>query len=108
MRRELGEIAEASRGWIADLEGIVRASETAANLSTRMIEFPRRNTVQADEMQRMLQELRAAAQASAAESQVVAAAASEQLVAIESLSQSAIQLSGGAEQLARAARFVRE
>jgi methyl-accepting chemotaxis protein len=108
MRRELGEIAGAAKGWIGELEGIARASETAANLSTRMIEFPRRNTLQADEMQKMLQELRAAAQTSAAESQVVAAAAVEQLQAIESLSRSAILLSGSADQLARAARFVRE
>jgi methyl-accepting chemotaxis protein/putative methionine-R-sulfoxide reductase with GAF domain len=108
MRRELSEIATATKGWIAELEGIVRASEMAANLSTRMIEFPRRNTMQADEMQRMLQDLRGAAQTSAAEAQVVAAAAAEQLQAIESLSRSAIQLSTGAEQLAQAARFVRE
>jgi methyl-accepting chemotaxis protein len=108
MRAELADIAGAARGWIAELEGIARASETAAHLSTRMIEFPRRNTLQADEMQQLLQNLRAAAQQSAAEAQVVAAAAAEQLQAIESLSRSAIQLSGGAEQLARAARFVRE
>jgi methyl-accepting chemotaxis protein len=108
MRGELAEIATASRGWIAELEGIVRASEMAANLSTRMIEFPRRNTMQADEMQRMLRELRGAAQTSASEAQVVAAAAAEQLQAIESLSRSAIQLSTSAEQLAQAARFVRE
>ena len=108
MRRELSEIAAATRGWIDEMEGIVRASETAAGLSTRMIEFPRRNTLQADEMQRMLGELRGAAKNSAAEAQVVAAAASEQLQAIESLSRNAIQLSSSAEQLARAARFVRE
>ena len=70
----------------------MRASETAAGLSGRMIEFPRRNTAQADAMQRMLTELRTAAQSSAAESQVAAAAA-EQLQAIESLSRNAIQLS---------------
>ncbi len=108
MRRELSDIAGATKGWITELEGIVRASETAAHLSSRMIEFPRRNTLQADEMQRMLQDLRGAAQTSAAEAQVVAAAASEQLQAIESLSRSAIQLSAAAEQLAQAAKFVRE
>jgi methyl-accepting chemotaxis protein/putative methionine-R-sulfoxide reductase with GAF domain len=108
MRRELSDIAGATKGWIAELEGIVRASETAANLSSRMIEFPRRNTMQADEMQRMLRDLRGAAQTSASEAQVVAAAAAEQLQAIESLSRSAIQLSAGAEQLAQAAKFVRE
>jgi methyl-accepting chemotaxis protein/putative methionine-R-sulfoxide reductase with GAF domain len=108
MRRELGEIAAATRGWINEMEGIVKASEAAAGMSTRMIEFPRRNTMQADEMQRMLGELRGAAKTSAAEAQVVAAAAAEQLQAIESLSRNAIQLSSSAEQLARAARFVRE
>ena len=108
MRRELTDIAAASQGWIGELERIVRASETAANLSSRMIEFPRRNTLQADEMQRMLRELRGAAQTSASEAQIVAAAAAEQLQAIESLSRSAIQLSSGAEQLSQAAKFVRE
>jgi hypothetical protein len=39
---------------------------------------------------------------------VVAAAAAEQLQAIENLSRSAIQLSSSAAQLAQAARFVRE
>lgn len=73
-----------------------------------MIEFPRRNTAQADAMQRMVTELRAAAQSSAAESQVVAAAAAEQLQAIESLPRNAIQLSASSERLAGAVRFVRE
>ena len=108
MRGELGDIAAATRGWIGEMESIVKASETAAGLSSRMVEFPRRNTMQADEMQRMLMELRGAAKTSAAEAQVVAAAAAEQLQAIESLSQSAIQLSTSADQLAQAARFVRE
>ena len=108
MRRELGDIAQATRGWISELEGIVKASETAARLSHRMIEFPRRNTMQADEMQRMLEELRGAAKNSAAEAQIVAVAAAEQLQSIESLSRSAMQLSTSADQLARAARFVRE
>ena len=108
MRQELSQIAGAAASWIAELGRIVQASETAAGLSGRMIEFPRRNTVQAEEMQRMLQELRQAAKASASESQVVAAAAAEQLQAIENLSRSAIQLSSSASQLAQAARFVRE
>jgi methyl-accepting chemotaxis protein/putative methionine-R-sulfoxide reductase with GAF domain len=108
MRRELSDIATATRGWMVEMEAIVQASEIAANLSSRMIEFPRRNTLQADEMQIMLQDLRKAAQTSASEAQVVAAAAAEQLQAIESLSRSAIQLSASAEQLAQAARFVRE
>jgi hypothetical protein len=108
MRRELSEIATATRGWMVEMEAIVQASEMAANLSSRMIEFPRRNTLQADEMQLMLKDLRTAAETSASEAQVVAAAAAEQLQAIESLSRSAIQLSTGAEQLSQAARFVRE
>ncbi|MDP3775196.1 MAG: methyl-accepting chemotaxis protein [Gemmatimonadales bacterium] len=107
MRRELGETAAAAHQWIADLEAIVRASETAAHLSERMVEFPRRTTAQADEMQKMLTELGAAAQSSASEAKVVAASAAEQLEAIENLSRSAIQLSRSAEQLAGAARFVK-
>ncbi|MBI1723597.1 MAG: GAF domain-containing protein [Gemmatimonadetes bacterium] len=107
MRREIGDTAAAANQWIADLESIVRASETAARLSERMVEFPRRNTAQADEMQRMLTELGQAAQTSASEAKVVAASAAEQLDAIENLSRSAIQLSRSAEQLAGAARFVK-
>ncbi|MEK6610507.1 MAG: hypothetical protein AABZ35_06275 [Gemmatimonadota bacterium] len=57
----------------------MRASETAAHLSERMVEFPRRNTAQADEMQRMPTELGSAAQSSASEAKVVAASAAEQL-----------------------------
>lgn len=108
MRGELGEIAATARGWIVDLEKMVASSEQAATLSSRMIEFPRRNTLQADEMQRMLTQLKVAAERSSSEAQAVAAAASQQLSAIESLSRSAIQLSGNAEHLARAARFVRD
>ena len=108
MRAELAEIAAAATSWISDLGRIAQASEVAAGLSGRMVEFPRRNTLQAEEMQRMLQQLRQAAKASASESQSVAAAAAEQLVAIESLSRSAIQLSANATRLAQAARFVRE
>jgi methyl-accepting chemotaxis protein len=107
MRTELAAIAEAAQEWITDLERIGRASESAATLSSRMIEFPRVNMARVEEMQRTLEGLRAAAQSSAAEAQVVAAAAAEQLQAIESLSRSAVQLSGSAEQLAQAARFVR-
>jgi methyl-accepting chemotaxis protein/putative methionine-R-sulfoxide reductase with GAF domain len=107
MRTELAEIAVAAQGWMADLERIAGASETAVHLSTRMIEFPRINMARADEMRRMLEELRAAAHGSASEAQVVAAAAAEQLQAIENLSRSAVQLSGSAEELARAAQFVR-
>jgi methyl-accepting chemotaxis protein len=107
MRRELGEIASAAQGWIAELEDIVAASEKAATLSSSMIDLPKRNTMRVEEMQRVLGELRSAAQSSAAEAQVVAAAASEQLQAIESLSRSAVQLSGAADQLGRASRFVK-
>jgi methyl-accepting chemotaxis protein len=107
MRRDLGEIATAANRWIADLDGIARASESASRLSERMIEFPRRNTRQAEEMHAMLSQMRAAAQASASEAQVVAAAATQQLQAIESLAQSAVQLSHSAEKLAGAAQFVR-
>lgn len=107
MRSELTGVADAARSWIAELEEITRASEVASSTSTKMVEFPRRNMQRVNEMQRLLEDLRRAAQGSAAEAQVVAAAAAEQLQAIENLSRSAIQLSGNAEQLARAARLVR-
>jgi methyl-accepting chemotaxis protein len=107
IRAELDEVADAAKGSIGELEGIVRAAETAAHLSSRMVEFPRRNAERAAAMQAALTEVRGAAQTSAEEAKVVAAAAGEQLAAIESLARGAIQLSVAAGQLADATRFVR-
>jgi methyl-accepting chemotaxis protein len=107
MRDEIEAVAEAANRWIAELEGIVRAAETAAHLSSRMVEFPRRNAERTAEMQAVLAEVKAAATSSAAEAKVVAAAAAEQLKAIEDLSQSALELSASAERLAAATRFVK-
>ena len=107
MRHEIEDVAQASTHWIAALEGIVRAAETAAHLSNRMVEFPRRNAERTAEMQVMLSEVKAAAQASAGEAKVVAAAAAEQLKAIEDLANSAVELSASAERLAAATRFLK-
>ena len=106
MRADLAETIAAANSWIAQLETIAGASATALELSAKMIEFPRRNTAQADALHALLGELRSTAHASASEAQAVAAAAAEQLTAIESLSKSAIQLSGSADRLAQATRFV--
>ena len=107
MRREIGDVTAAASRWIGELEGIVRAAETLAHLSSRMVEFPRRNAERTAEMQAVLSEVKAAASASASEAKVVAAAAAEQLKAIEDLSQSALELSASAERLAAATRFVK-
>ncbi len=107
MRHEIEDVAQAATHWIAELEGIVRAAETTAHLSNRMVEFPRRNAERTAEMQAMLSEVKAAAQASAGEAKVVAAAAAEQLKAIEDLANSAVELSASAERLAAATRFLR-
>jgi methyl-accepting chemotaxis protein len=107
IRTELDDVASAANQWITELQGIVRAAETAAHLSSRMVEFPRRNSERAAEMQTMLSAVRSAAQESAEEAKVVAAAAAEQLDAIESLSRGAMQLSASASQLAEATQFVR-
>jgi len=107
MRHEIEDVAQAATRWIAELENIVRSAETTAHLSTRMVEFPRRNAERTVEMQAMLSEVRAAAQASAGEAKVVAAAAGEQLKAIEDLANSAVELSASAERLAAATRFLK-
>ncbi len=107
MRDEIEAVAEAANRWIAELEGIVRAAETAAHLSSRMLEFPRRNAERTAEMQAVLAEVKAAAASSAGEAKVVSAAAAEQLKAIEDLAQSAMELSASAERLAAATRFVK-
>ena len=107
MQAEIEAVAAAAGRWIAELEGIVHAAETAAHLSGRMIEFPRRNAARTAEMEGILAEVMAAAAASAGEAKVVAAAAAEQLRAIEDLSRSALELSASADRLAAATRFVR-
>ena len=107
IRLELEEVTGAAKQWISELQGIVSAAETAAHLSGRMVEFPRRNAEQAAQMQAVLSEVRSAAQASAEEAKVVAAASGEQLAAIESLAQASMQLSAAAAQLADAVQFVR-
>ncbi len=107
MRHEIEDVAQAATHWIAELEGIVRAAETTAHLSKRMVEFPRRNAERTAQMQTMLSEVKAAAQASAGEAKVVAAAAAEQLKAIEDLANSAVELSASAERLAAATRFLK-
>jgi methyl-accepting chemotaxis protein len=107
MRHEIEDVAQAATRWIAELEGIVRAAETTAHLSDRMVEFPRRNAERTAEMQAMLSEVKAAAQASAGEAKVVAAAAAEQLKAIEDLANSAVELSASAERLATATGFLK-
>ena len=106
IRTELDEVAGAAKQWIAELQRIVQAAETAAHLSSRMVEFPRRNAERAAQMQTMLADVQAAARDSAEEVKVVAAAAGEQLEAIESLARGAIQLSSAAQQLTEATRFV--
>ncbi len=108
MRGDLAETVAAAHTWIAQLESIVSASETALAMSGRMVEFPRRNTTQADALHALLGDLRSTAESSAAQAQAVAAAAAEQLQAIESLSRSAIQLSASANRLGQATRFVQE
>ncbi len=107
MRHEIEDVAQAATHWIAELEGIVRAAETTAHLSNRMVEFPRRNVERTAEMQAMLSEVKAAAQASAGDAKIVAAAAAEQLKAIEDLANSAVELSASAERLGAATRFLR-
>lgn len=106
IRHELEEVASAAQKWIAELEGIVRAAETAAHLSMRMVEFPRRSAERAAQMQAMLTEVRSAAQESAEEAKVAAAAAGEQLNAIEGMARGTLELSNSAQRLAEVAKLV--
>jgi len=106
IRLELEEVSGAARKWIAELEGIVRAAESAAHLSSRMVEFPRKSAERAAQMQAMLTEVRSAAESSMEEAKVAAAAAGEQLGAMESMARGAVQLSAAALRLAEAAKLV--
>ena len=106
IRGELQGTGEAATAWIAELERIVEAAESVAQLSIRMAELPRRSAERATAMQAILSDVGAAAETSAQEAKDVAASAMTQMEAIDTLATGAVELSDSARRLATATRLV--
>ncbi|HWZ28798.1 MAG TPA: methyl-accepting chemotaxis protein [Gemmatimonadales bacterium] len=107
IRADLGDVVQSSSGWVQDLDRISEAAAGTARAGQRVGEVARANAETAGRVVDGLREGRAGAQTSTQETEAVAAAAAEQLRAIEDLAQGATQLSSLAENLSRAVRFVR-
>jgi methyl-accepting chemotaxis protein len=107
IRSDLHDVVQSSAEWVQDLNRIADASGTTARAGYRMAEVARANAETAARVVQVLRQGQVGAQTSTQEAETVAAAAAEQLKAIEDLAHGASQLSTLADNLSRAVRFVR-
>ena len=107
IRRDLGDVVHASADWVKDLDHIAEAASGTARAGKRVAELARATADLTGRIAQSLEQARSGAQSSTQEAEAVAAAATEQLKAIEDLARGATQLSGLADKLAQALRFVR-
>ena len=107
VRTDLGDMVQTSGTWVQDLDRITEAAATTARAGKRLAEVARANAELAGRMVLTLEQARDGASTSSREAEAVAAAASEQLRAIEDLAQGATELSSLADSLSQAVRFVR-
>jgi methyl-accepting chemotaxis protein len=107
VRTDLGEVAEGSSDWLQDLSRIADAAASTARAGKRVAELAHGIADQAANIGAALGQAKGGAQSSTQEAEAVAAAAAEQLRAIEGLTRGATELASLAESLATAVRFVR-
>ena len=107
IRADLADVVQSSTSWVQDLDRISESAGATAKAGLRVGEVARANADTAGRVVEGLRQGHAGAQSSTQETEAVAAAAAEQLRAIEDLAQGATQLSSLAENLTRAVRFVR-
>ena len=107
IRVDLADVVQSSSGWVQDLDRITEAAAGTARAGQRVGEVARANAEIAGKVVDGLRQGHSGARESTQETEAVAAAAAEQLRAIEDLAQGATQLSSLAENLTRAIRFVR-
>lgn len=104
---QLTELATLSGEWGAQLGEVVATADTARRVGEQMLEVPRRNIALAEETKRVLSDAESANNASKAASKNVAAAAKEQLRAMDDLTRGAAELRSLADQLTQAVGFIR-
>src|SRR5437879_3169549 len=107
IRTDLTEVAQGSAEWVADLSRIAEAASGTARAGKRVAELARGIAALSGRIGTSLEQAKGGAQSSTAEADAVAAAAAEQLKAIEDLAHGATELAQLAENLAKAVRFVR-
>src|SRR5262245_11073857 len=107
MRGDLGQVVESSAAWVQDLGRIAEAAADTARAGKQVADIGRQSAELATKITETLTQARNSAQTSTQETETVAAAAAEQLQAIQDLAKGATQLSALAEQLSQALRFIR-
>ncbi|HEU5323351.1 MAG TPA: hypothetical protein VFX28_21260, partial [Methylomirabilota bacterium] len=107
VRRDLGEVVHDSAEWVNDLNHIAEAASGTARAGKRVADLARGIAELSGKISTALEQARAGAQSSTGEADAVAAAAAEQLKAIESLAHGASELADLADNLAKAVHFVR-
>jgi len=107
-REEVLGVAQASNGWVDELDRIVAASETVASAGYRIVDAARENAQRSDIMALALAGAQQDASHAATETDVVAGSSTQQESAIEALNDAATQLSITAHELAAAVTAVRK
>jgi len=107
IRGDLGEVVQGSTDWVQDLTGIGEAAAGTARAGKRVAELAHGIRERAGTIGRSLEQAKGGAHSSTQEAEAVAAAAAEQLQAIEGLARGASELAALADHLAKAVRFVR-
>ena len=104
---DLGQVVQNSAAWLQDLDRIAEAAAETARAGKQVADIGRQGAELATKITVTLAQAKSGAQMSTQETEAVAAAAAEQLRAIEDLAHGATQLSALAEQLSQALRFIR-
>jgi methyl-accepting chemotaxis protein len=107
IRADLGDVVRSSADWVTDLDSIGEAAGGTARAGKRVAATARASVELVGRMAASLGQAQSGAHSSTQEAEAVAAAAAEQLRAIEDLAQGATELSTLADKLAQAVRFVR-
>jgi methyl-accepting chemotaxis protein len=107
IRADLGDVVRSSADWVTDLDSIGEAAGGTARAGKRVATTARASVELVSRIAASLGQAQSGAHSSTQEAEAVAAAAAEQLRAIEDLAQGATELSTLAEKLAQAVRFVR-
>ncbi len=107
IRGDLGDVVRSSSDWVQDLTRIAEAAGGTARAGKQVAELAHGIRERSARINQSLEQAKVGAHSSTQEAEAVAAAAAEQLQAIEGLAQGATELTALADSLARAVRFVR-
>jgi len=107
IRSDLATVVQESGDWLADLGRITETAALTARSGKRVADVARASAELCARIAVTLEQARGGAQTSTHEAEAVAAAAAEQLTALEGLSRGAVELASLADTLAKAGDFVR-